>query len=106
MCLHVPNDSTTSGPFSELFLEESTPGSAATTTTASDVCPGPWPCWDLFQGLLKKDCMDDGLHIDAEDAGAIPSPATDLQWPFPFKAEVVFHQGYPAWRKDKPLGSL
>lgn len=66
-------------------------------------------CWHLCHGLLKRDCTDEGLYINAEDPGAIPSSAAELQWPFPFKAEVVFHQGYPAWRRAEPsfwVGSL
>lgn len=65
MSLHVPNGPTGSGPFSELFLEESIPGSPATTATASDACPGLWLCGDLLQGVFNGE----GLRIDAGDPG-------------------------------------
>lgn len=80
MFLHVPKESTSSGPFSELFLEESTPGSAALQMSAQD---------RGCAGICFKVCsVDEGLHLDAEDPGAIPSSAAGLQWLLPFKAEV------------------
>lgn len=51
-------------------------------------------------GLRFKVCStDEGLNTDAEVPGVIPSSAAVLQRLHPFKKEVVFPQGYPAWRR-------
>lgn len=51
-------------------------------------------------GVCSKVCsIDEGLNTDAKVPGVIPSSAAVLQRLHPFKNEVVFPEGYPAWRR-------
>lgn len=85
MFLHKAKEFSSSGPFPELVLEESTPGSAAL-----QILPRMWLCQDLFQGFLLRDCTS-MLKI----LGLFPAQLQVCSGRFDF------HQ---AWRRASSMG--